>query len=160
MTKILVADDIVTNRILLKQTLVELADYEVIEAVDGRQAIELYEKEKPDLILMDIMMPDINGHLATAAIKEKMGDDYVPIIFVTALSSEDSLVTALDSGGDDYIAKPFNVDVLESKINAHLRIRELTKEINYKNILYPIIIILFLLFCYIIYKQYKKKNKK
>lgn len=57
----------------------------------------------------------------------------MPIIFVTALSSDDSLVTALAAGGDDYVIKPFNVNVLESKINAHLRIRELNQQLNIKN---------------------------
>jgi len=133
MEKILVVDDIVTNRALLRQALVALGNYEVVEAVSGKEAIELYEKERPDLILMDIMMPDIDGCQATTAIKEKMGEDYVPIIFVTALSSEDSLATALESGGDDFISKPFNIDVLASKINAHLRIRSLNQQINIKN---------------------------
>lgn len=133
MEKILVVDDIVTNRILLRQTLVALNNYEVVEAVNGKEAIEQFEKEKPDLILMDIMMPDIDGCQAAAVIKKNMGDDYTPIIFVTALSAEDSLATALESGGDDFISKPFNVDVLESKINAHLRIRELNHKLNIKN---------------------------
>lgn len=133
MEKILVVDDIVTNRSLLRQTLVALNNYEVIEAVNGREAIEQFEKEKPDLILMDIMMPDIDGCQAAASIKEKAGDDYTPIIFVTALNTEDSLATALESGGDDFISKPFNVDVLASKITAHLRIRNLNQQLNTKN---------------------------
>ena len=133
MKKILVVDDISTNRIILRQTLASLGDYDVVEAVDGRNAIEQFEKEKPDLILMDIMMPDMDGCQASSAIKEIMGDNYTPIIFVTALNSDDSLVTALSSGGDDYITKPFNINVLESKVIAHLRIRELTLQINKKN---------------------------
>ena len=133
MEKILVVDDIVTNRALLRQTLVALNNYEVVEAVNGREAIEQFKKEKPDLILMDIMMPDIDGCEAATVIKQNMGDDYTPIIFVTALSSEDSLAAALESGGDDFISKPFNVDVLESKITAHLRIRELNQQLNIKN---------------------------
>lgn len=133
MRKILIADDILVNRTLLKQTVLALDDYEIIEAVDGNDAVAQYEKEKPDLILMDIMMPGLDGRLATAKIKEKMGDDHIPIIFITALSSNESLATALESGGDDFISKPFNVDVLSSKINAHLRIRELTQQINTKN---------------------------
>ncbi len=133
MIKILIADDILTNRALLRQTLNALGDYEVIEAVDGNDAVAQYEKEKPDLILMDIMMPSLDGRQATSLIKDKMGDDYVPVIFITALSSDESLATALESGGDDFISKPFNVEVLASKMLAHLRIRELTQQINIKN---------------------------
>ena len=65
MKKILVVDDISTNRIILNQTLSALGDYAVVEAVNGREAIEQFEKEKPDLILMDIMMPDMDGCQAT-----------------------------------------------------------------------------------------------
>lgn len=133
MTKILVVDDVVTNRALLRQALVALDNYEVVEAASGNEAILQFEKENPDLILMDIMMPGTDGCEATTIIKEKMGEDYVPIIFVTALSSEDSLATALASGGDDFISKPFNIEVLASKINAHLRIRVLNQQLNIKN---------------------------
>lgn len=133
MKKILVVDDIAINRTLLRQTLQAFGGYEVIEAESGKEAINRYEKEKPDLILMDIMMPDLDGREATTLIKAKMGDDYVPIIFVTALSSEDSLATALAAGGDDFVSKPFNVEVLASKMNAHLRIRELNQQLNVKN---------------------------
>jgi len=133
MNKILVVDDIAINRALLRQTLQALGGYEVVEAESGKEAISQYEKEKPDLILMDIMMPDLDGREATTLIKAKMGDDYVPIVFVTALSSEDSLATALAAGGDDFISKPFNVEVLASKMNAHLRIRELNQQLNEKN---------------------------
>ena len=133
MIKILIADDIPTNRILLSQTLKAVGDFEIVEAVDGEEAISVFIKEQPDLILMDIMMPGIDGREATTKIKSIMGDDHVPIIFLTALSSEDSLATALESGGDDFISKPFAIDILISKINAHLRIRELTKQLNEKN---------------------------
>ena len=135
MKKILIADDVSTNRILLRQTLNTLGEYEVIEAVDGQEAIDMFTNENPDLILMDVMMPGVDGYEATTVIKERMGNDYIPIIFLTALSSEESLSTALESGGDDFISKPFNIDILESKIHAHLRIRELTQQINEKNAL-------------------------
>lgn len=131
--KILIADDILVNRVLVKQVLLTIGDYEVIEAVDGDDVIDKYEENKPDLILMDIMMPGKDGNEATAIIKKKMADDYIPIIFVTALSTDEALTKALESGGDDFVSKPFNVDVLSSKINAHLRIRELTQQINNKN---------------------------
>lgn len=133
MKKILVVDDILTNRILLTKTLETLGDYVVVEASNGVEAIAQFEAESPDLILMDIMMPDVDGCQAATIIKEKTGDDYTPIIFVTALSAESSLARALASGGDDFISKPFNVEVLESKINAHLRIRDLNQLVKIKN---------------------------
>jgi len=131
--KILVVDDLPANRKLLHKLLDVIIDCEVIEADSGSEAIEICRVSMPDLILMDINMPDIDGYQATAAIKEIMGDKYVPIIFVTALSEDSSLSRALGSGGDDFISKPFNARVLESKINAHLRIRDLNNQLNEKN---------------------------
>jgi CheY-like chemotaxis protein len=132
MSKILIADDIIVNRILLRQML-DMNGYHVIEANDGKQAIELFETEKPDLILMDVDMPEVDGHEATARIKELSGDNYIPIIFVTAMTSNDSLAKALAIGGDDFIGKPVTVEVLNSKVSAHLRIRDLSQQLQAKN---------------------------
>lgn len=131
--KILIVDDISTNRILLKQALKLLGFEQVIEAENGIEAIAVFEKEKPHLVIMDIMMPDMDGCQAASIIKEKAGNEYIPIIFLTALSSDDALSTALASGGDDFLSKPFNVPVLESKINAHFRIRELNNQVSEQN---------------------------
>lgn len=131
--KILIVDDIETNRSLIRQTLNALYDFDIVEASDGEEAVEQFETENPDLILMDIMMPGVDGCKATTLIKEKTGDDYTPIIFLTALNSDDSLVTALSSGGDDFVSKPYNIGILQSKINVHLKIRELTTQLNSKN---------------------------
>ncbi len=131
--KILIVDDVATNRILLKQALKLLGYEQVTEACNGIEAIELFEKGRPDLVIMDIMMPDMDGCQAATIIKEKAGNEYVPVIFLTALSSDDALSTALASGGDDFLSKPFNVPVLESKIHAHLRIRELNHQVTEQN---------------------------
>lgn len=133
MRKILIVDDIEVNRKLLRQTLLTIDEYIIIEASGGNEAVEQYRNEKPDLILMDVMMPGIDGCQATAMIKEDMGSDYTPVIFVTALNEATSLVDALEAGGDDYISKPFNIDVLTSKVKASLRVRELTQQITKQN---------------------------
>ena len=133
MEKILIVDDIKANRILLKQMLIMIYHSEVIEACDGQEAVSLFEQEKPCLILMDINMPVMNGYESATEIKKLSGEVHTPIIFITALSEETSLSTALESGGDDFIAKPFSGEILESKINAHLRIRELSKQLLSKN---------------------------
>jgi len=106
----------------------------VFEAVNGNEAIDLFKIENPDLILMDINMPEMDGLSATAEIKKTAGDIYTPIIFVTAFSAESALTNALASGGDDFIGKPFDTDVLKSKISAHLRIRELNQQLGVKNL--------------------------
>ena len=133
MQTILVVDDIDTNRKLLRQMLVQIGDYQVIEATDGKEAITQFGEHKPDLILMDINMPEMSGYEASMTIKEMCGQNHVPIIMITALKEETALTNSLDSGSDDFISKPFKLEVLKSKVNAHLRIRELNQQINDKN---------------------------
>lgn len=136
MKKILIVDDLAANRKLLKGMLGALATcstHILLEAENGDQALTVYAKEKPDLVLLDINMPGMSGYDVASAMKSLAKNDYIPIIFVTALSAEQGLYTALQSGGDDYICKPFDIGVLESKIHAHLRIRELNREILENN---------------------------
>ncbi len=133
MEKILIVDDIDTNRKLLRKMLKTLRSCAIVEAVNGQEAVLQFKEESPDLILMDVNMPVMNGYESAAEIKLLSSEIHVPIIFITALSSEASLAKSLESGGDDFISKPFNIEVLESKINAHLRIRELTIKISEKN---------------------------
>ena len=132
MEKILIADDVPANRVLLRRML-ERKGYEVVQAVDGHQAVDLYQREHPDLILMDINMPRLAGGQATEQIKRMAGPNHVPVIFVTATKEQTSLVDALASGGDDFINKPVDLEVLHSKIRAHLRIQELNRELERNN---------------------------
>ncbi|MFK5913758.1 MAG: fused response regulator/phosphatase [Woeseiaceae bacterium] len=133
MIKILIVDDIEMNRILLKQSILAVDAYDVVEAVSGKEAIDLFIQESPDIIFMDIMMPNMDGYEATIKIKKIMKNNHVPIIFLTALGEADALTKALSSGGNDFISKPFDLSILASKLKAHLKIRELTVEINNKN---------------------------
>lgn len=133
MNTILIVDDVAVNLSLLRQTLESLGYYNLIEASSGNEAIKQFDKHQIDLVLLDIMMPDLDGYETAAILKEKVAGDHIPIIFVTALTSDEYLATALKSGGDDFICKPFNIAVLSSKITAHLRIRELSKQLKAKN---------------------------
>lgn len=133
MNKILVVDDIAANRSLLRQMLVSLRECEVIEASGGEEAVALFERDAPDLVLLDFNMPGLDGCQTASRIKALTGGGYTPIIFVTALSEESSLAAALASGGDDFISKPFDVEVLDSRIRAHLRIRELNQQLQEQN---------------------------
>ena len=137
MTKILVVDDLESNRTLLHKMLKSISrnnEYEVIEADSGDAAVRLYVECNPDLILMDYNMPIKTGCEAAREIKAMAGEDYTPIIFITAMRADSVLQEALSSGGDDYIGKPFEMGVLKSKINAHLRIRELNSKLIEKNL--------------------------
>ncbi len=121
---VLVADDDVTNRLLL-EAILHKEGYDVIHAEDGREAVEVFERERPDLVLMDIRMPELDGYQATELIKAMSGDVFVPVIFLTANSDVDSMVKSVESGGDDFLAKPYNRIQLQTRINALMRIREL-----------------------------------
>jgi len=130
--KILVVDDTEANRKLLAWIL-EDEGHEVAEAINGQEAIDLFMRDEPDLVLMDVMMPVMDGFEATAAIKHYLGDRHVPIIFLTALSDDASLTKCLAIGGDDFLSKPINEQVLQAKIKAHTRIKDLNVQINAQN---------------------------
>ncbi|WP_156495003.1 response regulator, partial [Oleiphilus sp. HI0128] len=86
-----------------------------------------------DFVLMDIVMPVMDGYEAASLIKKRAGDTHVPIIFLTAKHDEKSLLACLESGGDDYLPKPINGIVLKAKIKAHARTQELTQQVHAKN---------------------------
>ncbi|MBV1874692.1 MAG: SpoIIE family protein phosphatase [Gammaproteobacteria bacterium] len=129
---ILIVDDMTSNRKLLVWML-EDEGHETIEAGNGEEALRLFEQESPDMVLLDIIMPVMDGYEAAQAIKNKSADRYVPIIFLTALNDEDALAKCLASGGDDFLTKPFNEMILRAKINAHGRIQDLSDQVSNKN---------------------------
>ncbi|MFN0216262.1 MAG: response regulator transcription factor [Saprospiraceae bacterium] len=95
--------------------------YQVVTAADGVQAIHVAEREKPDLILLDIMMPEMDGVETCRLLRSRKDFDDTPIAFLTARDEDFSQIAALDVGGDDYITKPIKPRVLVSRINALLR---------------------------------------
>jgi len=112
--------------------------FEVVLANDGYQAIEKCKEESPDLVLLDVVMPNLDGYETAPRLKELSGEVYLPIIFITALGDQESLRRCLDVGGDDFLNKPFDRVILQAKIKAHSRIRDLSiktyeqkKELDY-----------------------------
>jgi CheY-like chemotaxis protein/anti-sigma regulatory factor (Ser/Thr protein kinase) len=125
--KVLVVDDQEINRKLLHHML-NHDGFDVVLASDGLQAIELYKTEHPDLVLLDVVMPNLDGYETAPILKELAGEVYLPIIFITALEDQDSLSRCLDVGGDDFLSKPFDRVILQAKIKAHSRIRDLSQK--------------------------------
>ena len=119
---ILIADDSDADRLIL-QTIIKSQGHEVITAVDGIDAVEKFTQSRPQLVLMDALMPRMNGFEAVPEIKRIAGVDMIPIIFLTSLTDADSLVQCLNSGGDDFLSKPYNPIILKAKINAFNRMR-------------------------------------
>ena len=118
--KVLVVDDTATNRQILQVFLKKLG-FRVDTAVDGVKAIERFVEGAPDLVLMDVMMPVMDGYESTRRIKEICGDRWVPVVFLSALDKEENLVMGLDAGGDDYLHKPVNFVVLDAKLRSLTR---------------------------------------
>ena len=127
--KILIVEDSKLNRVFLCKALTKYG-YDVVEAEDGSQGVAMFSSEAPDLVLMDLMMPVMDGYTATRTIKELSGDKFIPIIVLTALTDTDSLVKAIEYGADDYLTKPYNPDEIRAKIAALSRIANLHDEIN------------------------------
>lgn len=114
---ILVVDDEKMIRNLLNINLTK-EGYNVIEAVDGLEAVELATEKKPDLILLDVMIPKLDGLSVCKRIKNTMN---VPILMVTAKDSEVDKILGLELGADDYVTKPFSIRELIARIKANLR---------------------------------------
>ena len=127
--KILIVDDDRSTRMLMRAFLTR-SHSEVVEAGDGRQALEVFEHEQPDMVIMDVTMPVMSGYEAAAVIKQRSVGRFVPIIFLTSLSDDESLAKCVESGGDDFLSKPFNGVLLQAKISAMMRIRGLYQQLE------------------------------
>ena len=113
---VLIIDDVDTNVLLLK-LLISKAGYKILTATNGQEAIKLVEENNPDLILLDIMMPIMDGHEVAKKLKEMPDKANIPIIFLSALSSTEDIVKGFKLGAADYITKPFNKEELLTRIN-------------------------------------------
>ena len=109
---ILVVEDFEDNRFMMRR-LLEMSGYRVVEAVNGEQAVEAAERERPDLILMDLSLPKLDGLAATRRIREQNGAARVPIVAVSAHDTTDFHADALAAGCDEYVTKPIDFDQLE-----------------------------------------------
>ncbi|MDM8526728.1 hybrid sensor histidine kinase/response regulator [Anaerolineales bacterium HSG24] len=130
--KILVVDDQPANLDILFRTL-KIAGYKVLVAKSGQSAIRQAERTQPDIILLDVMMPGMNGFLTSQKLKENELTQEIPIIFMTALNDIDSKIVGFEVGAVDYVTKPFEFKEILARINAHLTIRKLQQELQHKN---------------------------
>ncbi len=137
--KVLLAEDS-KSMMLTTTAIIKQSGHEVIQAKDGKEAFNLYLSENPDLVILDVMMPEYNGFEVAEKIRAKDKDDWVPIIFLTGIVDDENLSRGIKSGGDDYLTKPVSSVVLNAKLNAMQRISEmrnklidLTKELSDTN---------------------------
>jgi len=127
-TRILVVDDDEATSFILQKRLGH-AGYEVILADSVDQALELLSKQKPDLVMSDVMMPGASGYDLCRRIRESGELRNIPVILVSARDQVDAIVEGLDAGADDYLAKPFNPDELLARVRSQLRIKELQDQL-------------------------------
>ena len=123
-SKILVVDDIDANRMALKHFL-KPHGYQVSEAKDGEEALEQVAADPPDLILLDVMMPKLNGHEVCRRLKSDPVTALIPVVFMTALDQTEDHVRGLDAGADDFLNKPFNRALLTARIRSLLQMKAL-----------------------------------
>ena len=127
--RILVVDDDTYIRSLLK-VLLEDDGYQVLAAADGEEAVATAAAEKPDLILLDIRMPKMDGMQACAKLRNNPVTSGIPVIFLTAFDSRDQLEQTIELGGNDFLVKPIDPIELSVRIRAMLQTRNISNEIE------------------------------
>jgi diguanylate cyclase (GGDEF)-like protein len=126
--KILVADDSKTNIALITDSLERLG-HQVIAVMSGEEAVASFQQDRPDLIILDVVMPGMDGFECAKKIRAKNHEDWIPIIFLSGSVDDSSIAKGINAGGDDYIAKPFSEITLEAKIKAMQRIAEMRNKL-------------------------------
>jgi diguanylate cyclase (GGDEF)-like protein len=118
---VLIVDDMVTNIEILDEVLGD--EHEVLFATSGKDAIELATDQLPDVILLDVVMPDMDGYEVCARLKENDKTRDIPVIFITAMNQEEEESKGLNAGGIDYIAKPIRPFIVKARVRNHLELK-------------------------------------
>jgi adenylate cyclase len=126
--RILIVDDNETNRDILR-TRLRPQDYELMEAGDGEEALSIVRQYHPDLILLDVMMPKIDGIAVCRELKSDADLPFIPIILVTAKADTKDIVAGLEAGADEYLTKPVDQSALVARVKSMLRVKELTDQV-------------------------------
>ena len=133
--KVLIVDDEPFNRILLQEIFEEShPEYELLMAENGQAALDIVLQEFPDLILLDIMMPGMDGYEVCAELKKDESVQHIPVILITALEETHQKVKGFEAGAVDYIVKPINEEETKARVEAHLRIKQYHDELEETNI--------------------------
>ncbi len=126
---VLVVDDNQQNLELL-QAYLEDTEYQTVPAHDGPEALEIVAKDRPDLILLDIMMPRMSGFEVCRRIKDDPGTSDIPVIMVTALNEFGDIERGIDSGADDFVSKPVNRLELLTRVRTMLKLKHLNDKLE------------------------------
>jgi signal transduction histidine kinase len=129
--KILIVDDTPTNLSILEEILGE--DYFISVAQSGTQALSITEKFLPDLILLDVNMPGIDGFETCHKLKSRKSTRDLPVVFITARAEPEDVIQGFKEGGVDYITKPFNHSEVLARVQTHLKVQQLIRQLESKN---------------------------
>ncbi|MFP4461833.1 MAG: diguanylate cyclase domain-containing protein [Thermotogota bacterium] len=124
---VLIVDDVTQNIVILNNTL--KAAYNTLFAKSGEEALKIARENKPDLILLDVMMPGMNGFEVCKELKKDEALKNIPVIFVTALNDTGNESEGLNLGAVDYIRKPYNIDIVKLRVRNHLKMKEYRDEL-------------------------------
>ena len=128
---VLAVDDTPANLDILVELLGQT--YDVSVAIDGHEALAYLETNRPDIILLDIMMPGIDGYEVCRRIKENSELEDLPIIFLTAKNESEDIIRGFENGAVDYVSKPFNPSELQARVRAHIELKYSRDLINQKS---------------------------
>ncbi len=120
---VLIVDDTPLNIHLIANLLG--TDYEIAMATNGEQALEMIKDTPPDLILLDVMMPGIDGYEVCRRLKNNLATNTIPVIFLTAKTEVDDVVRGFEAGGVDYVSKPFQALELKARVKTHIQFQQL-----------------------------------
>jgi len=129
MGSVLVVDDIAGNARLL-ESLLAPDGHAVCTASNGLEALQIVRAKHPDLVLMDVMMPHVDGFEACRAIKQDPSTRLIPVVLITSLNDSASRIRGIDVGADDFVSKPFNAHELRARIRSLLRIKRYTDDLD------------------------------
>ena len=127
--KVLVVDDVSANVELLK-TLLTREGYAVVTASDGQQALDMVDREHPDLVLMDVLMPKLSGFEVCDRIKQNKSTRLTPVVLVTALHESQDKIQGINAGADDFVTKPVNPHELRARVRSLVRLKRYTDELD------------------------------
>jgi two-component system cell cycle response regulator len=130
--RVLVVDDVATNRLLLRAKL-SSAYYDVVVAENGTQALEMARSEQPDMVMLDVMMPDMDGFAVCSIMKSTEETAHIPVIMVTALDTPEERIRGLEAGADDFLSKPFNDLALFARVRNLMRMKMMFDELRLRD---------------------------
>lgn len=130
--KILIVDDVETNRFVLRNIISEMGHLPVL-AENGLQALKIMERMQPNLILLDVAMPEMDGYELCHKLKSNPILKKIPIIFISAFDQPDDIIKGFSIGGEDYITKPFIHEVVQARVNVHLKMADMNADLESAN---------------------------